>query len=272
MFLGGDNNVYEASGNGRKRSRSWCNDRFMSPDFMATEQEILTNIDNHRKSLIESGEKSVVEYNDESYRYEDKRFGYHTACSIYGKSTRGTTFTAWKNLFVNGMKEALSIEELKEKGVRVYIYAYYYSKDDWQKTKGDLEIKQDVYFESTQHLIDTLAEWKEYYKGKASFYIKYGSEWSLENLKRERTKRREKPQPKYADTNKFYIIALANGEGYFLRYTRTGYKYTFFRSNKNKKFLTEEAANKYHKKMRSSEHFEVKLIETPYPETIRVSG
>ena len=67
----GDNNVYEAS-NGRKRARSWCNDKWIANGkTICTREDIENRVNEIRNDAIKRCEDYVKEY-DETWSYEDK--------------------------------------------------------------------------------------------------------------------------------------------------------------------------------------------------------
>lgn len=257
MIEAGDNNVYE--GTGRKRARDWQFNRWVAPNIIASKEEILGVVEDYRKSLIDRGEKSAKEYNDDSYLYSDKRFGWHCGMTIYGKSTSGTSYGMFKGFYETGMKQALTIEELKEYSVNVSITTSYYS--DQEIKKHGLEKRNAVSIQSTEHLIELVKEWKEYYKDCSEVITFDISDWAIKNIKNDRSRKRRqnKRQKEYVNVHKFYVLDCIGLPGYFVRNTARGFKYSSYYSSA-KKFLEEKQAKKFHEKLRNKDRFEVKII------------
>ena len=157
FMLMGDNNVYE----GTKRARDWQRTHFFGKKLVVSKKTIEDTIDNLRTESIERCNEYVEEY-DDTWAYDDSRFGYHVGIAISGKHTSKTTFKMFKNFYMNGVKNAKTIEELAKLGCSIAIRVSHW---DAEKIKKEgLEIKPTVAFTSTQHMIDTIREYEEYYK------------------------------------------------------------------------------------------------------------
>lgn len=256
MIEGGDNNCYEAYGSGRKRARSWYNHTYLlNGKQYGTEEEILANIDKIREDRIEASKQRVEQYGNDDWEYSDERFGWHEGIAFYGKGTTSTTFKHFKNFYRSGIKNALTIEQLKEFGVEVGIHVYYWKEEDI--TSKGFEIKPRTNFESTQHLIDTIKEWEDYYGKEVSFYLHFNNDWALERIaKKKREERRKNRKEKVRkEVDEYYV--LENDNGYFVRNTARGYKYSYYISSSTKKFLTEKEAINFHNKMRNKDLFKI---------------
>jgi len=262
MILGGDNNVYEITNRGQKRARSWSNNTWITNgNLLATKEEILAQIEKVRQDSIKSGEASAKQFNDESYIYSDKNFGWHQGISLYGKGTSSTTFQNFKGFFVGGMRNAMSIEELAAKGVHLNIQVYYWKEEDITSTGH--EIKPQTTILTTQHLLDTYKEWREYYGDKFMIYFKFNNEYALErmfdNKKLDKKITRNNKPKERKELNEYWVIYCKNTDGFFQRFTRRGYHYAYI-SDGGKVFTNEKVARKFHEKMRNKEIFEVKKI------------
>ena len=269
MIEAGDNNCYEATGNGRKRARNWQLDRWVAPNLTTSKEEILNVVEDFRNQLIE---RNTEEYKnlDESWAYKDKSFGWHCGLALYGKGTSGTSYGMFKGFYETGIKQALTIEELKEYSVNVSITTSYYS--DKTIEQYGLEKRDAVSVQSTEHLIELLKEWKEYYKDCLEVITVDISDWAIRNIKSSRSrKRRENKRPKeYIDAHKFYVLDCIGLPGYFVRNTARGFKYSSYYSSA-KKFLNEKKAKSFHEKMRNKDRFEVKMIYLGDSQTIKVT-
>jgi hypothetical protein len=270
MVQCGDNNVYEAAGNGRKRARSWSNDSWIANGkTICTREEIESRINQIRDEVIQRSEENVKEY-DESWSYQDKRFGYHTGIAIYGKHTSNTTFGNFKGFYMSGCDGALTIEELLKHNVNVCVRLPYYNSVKEEIEKKGLECKQTVYLKTTEELLNTIKEWDEYYGNKITYYIDFGSDWGLENIKRERSKTKQRKEKQYIQTKEYYVLeGVGGGMGYFVKNLKRGYRYAYT-STGAKKFINEKSANKFHKSMKNKDLFKVIKKEKTYEIAVSV--
>jgi len=260
MIEGGDNNVYEAAGNGRKRARSWSNSRWVTDGkYYSSKQEMENKINEVRLERMKSSAENVKQFNDESWAYDDKRFGWHEGIAIYGKHTSNTTFGNFKGFFMKGCDEAMTVEELLKYDVQIRVHLPYWGKE--KLAENNLELKNDVYPKTTDELLNTIKEWDEYYGDKIGFYIDYWSSWGLKNIKRDRKKDKPKKEKQWIETNVFYALECASG--YFVKNLKRGYRYAYT-STGAKKFIDEKSAIKFHNKMRNKDLFSIKRFENKY--------
>lgn len=259
----GDNNVYESS---TKRARSWHNERYVTGgEIWASSETILSKIDRIREERIASDmERANAGQLDEDYRYDDKRFGWHESIAIYGKPS--TTFGMYRNFYKTGIEKALTIEQLIEKGVCLHMNIYYWKPEDI--TSKGKEIKHDVQFTSTEHLVNTVKEWVEYYGEMANrISLYFRNNWQIEELVKSQKKKKEKKK-EWVETKNYYVLEGVNGgNGYFIKATRRGYKYAYT-STGAKKFLTEKAALDFHKRMKYKDLFSPRLVQNQYSVSI----
>lgn len=265
MLEMGSNNCYDAYGNGRRRSRSWGSSRqFTDESMIVNNTRLLELIDKFESETKERSESNATEYKDDSWAYDPKRFGYHVGVAFYGRNTRSTTFSAFRSYYANAIKKAMTIEQLGEYNIKVTITVYRW-KDEDITSKG-LEIKPDVTFTDTQHMISVINEYESYYKGHGvSIYLNYNSDWAIENMfknrsiinKREQQNKRATKKPH--EVNEYYV--LENNNGYFVRNTARGYKYSYWLTSSTKRFMTEKEANSFKTKMRNGDLFNVKKVE-----------
>ena len=145
----------------------------------------------------------------------------------------------------------MTIEELLNEDVNVTLHVSTYSADEIKK--AGLEVKEDVTFTSTEQAIEVIEKYEAYYKGVASLYITFGSEWSVERLLQRKSKenKRGHKEKKRVEVESYFV--LGNKHGFFVKYTSRGYKYSYDTdSYMVKKFLTDKEAEKKLKKMRSA--------------------
>lgn len=247
----GDNNVYDVCGRGReKRSRDWYNHKFHTKGaFMIDKNDLLKNIEYNR-----------LEVKSREEDYKDESFGWFTSVSLYGKHTSTTSFNDYRNFFLNGIKKGKTIEEYLLYDVKFSLRVYKYDFEKYTSETG-IERLKDVIFQSTEHMLQSIAEYSDFYKGTdVLLYIRVVNDFALENITRELKKARVKKEKKVL-TNNFYVLCSVVSGGYFIKLTKYSYKYTNYINGFVKKFETEKQAQNFHSKMRSSESFEIKYID-----------
>lgn len=254
FYESGSNNSYEAS-NPNKRSRCWHTESYHTKGgFIISNEELIKKIEAERDNLAER-------YKDQNEQYFDDKFFYFTSLKVNGK--RNTTFNDYKNYYLNGIKNSMTIEEYEEKNVQFVMYPNIYNVEK-AKEKG-IVIKPAVLFESTEHMLKTIKEFTEFYKDtNVRCNIELVSEWAYDMMLRDKKwerkiKKSNKPK-KPALTNNYWTITV-NKDGsegaYLYKMTRYGYKYCYYPA---KKFETENKANSYLKRIRKTNSFGIKFI------------
>jgi len=255
----GDNNVWECDN--KRRARDWGNCYAHSDGaIIVANDKLLADIDAFRQTTMERCEEHVKQYN-ESWAYDDKRWGYHTGLALYGKSTRNTTFGAYKGFYQTGIKQAMTIEELVKLGVSVKLYPYrWVDKDILDK---GLEIKPDVWFSSTEQMVEKIKEYSEYYKGEVTLYLNvYSMDRVLFNRKNDRImaksmKRKDKQE---LTVNEYFVLAYGESCS-FIKRTKFGFSFSYTLTG-GKAFMTEKQANAFFKRMPEyKDRFTVKKVE-----------
>ena len=265
FYLGGDNNVTVGSGREEKRARDWSNSyAHTMGNMIVSNTDLLANIDQYREQTMKRAAEQVLQY-DESWAYDDKAWGYHTSLCMYGHGTRTTSFNAYKSFFKNGIKNALTIEQLREQGVTITMRPYRWEDADILG-KG-LEIKPDVTFSSTEHMVAAIKEYSEYYDnhGVSLYLTECGMDWFMRQKKHvNRQKKYDRNREKTAITvQEYYVLALVNNEELaFIKNTARGYKYSYFLSG-GKSFINEKVANTFLKRLRNKQNFVVKKVAEP---------
>lgn len=260
FVLIGSNNLYEA-GNNNKRVREWSNTYAHSEGkrVIVENDTLLANIDKYREQTMERCAENVKEYKDESWAYDDKRWGYHTSVAMYGKHTSTTSFGMYKSFFKNGIKEAMTVEELYDAHVTISLrVSPYYDAKEFEAM--NVKVLPTVYIKTTQQLIDTIAEYEAYYAGVKSATL-YISESGMEWFMRRKPKRKvDKKETKHIIVKEYYVLKAINTGFYFFRNTKYGYKYSYHAIS-GKAFHSEAKAKAFHKRMRNKELFTVTKIE-----------
>lgn len=274
----GSNNVYEATGNGRKRSRYWQNFSFISGGkTIVSPKEIETKIDTYRQEVIdrnaESNKRYVAEGKTEWVdEYSDKMWGYFTAISIYGRSTRGTSFNMYKNYILNGIKEAVTVEELAKNNIYVSVNVSSYVEDKIKKL--GLIDKGSVTANSTEHLRKIVAEFEAYYNPyEISFWADLHHAYSINDFLSMRSRERGLKRTARGKTDWFGIdhyVLHAPNYNYFYKKTKYGFRYTPYKDSFGlKRFKTFKQAESYIKKYNLQSHsFTPKLVEKKVEEKV----
>jgi len=271
MILSGDNNVFDVSYGKRgkeRRSRSWgVSTYFSNGKTIATKEDFEKSLTEYRDSLIERNKKTLEETPDWDV-YSDKRFGYFSAIALYGKHTSGTSFGAFKNVYMYGIKNAKTVEELAEYHIRVRIFVWesLYDKELKEAKKEALPSEMP---KTTEELVEVIKKFDEYYKGtkvRYSFDFCMG-EYALKNMRHYlnvKTKK-EKVEKEFP----FFYVIYIDGVGYFVKNTKYGFKYIYYSDSwAVKKFVDEKKANKMAEKIRYRnisyrDKVEVKKIDKP---------
>jgi len=159
----GCNNLYETDIRGRstRRVREWGNTYAHTKNGLITPiTDLLSSITEYRDGLV----------NNNNGEYNDKSFGWYSGIAISPNSTRNTTFGKYLSFYKKAIKNALTIEQLRDKGITVTLYPYRWNDTDI--TNLGLEVKPDVTFTTTEQMIEKINEYKEYYKGsKVNLYL-----------------------------------------------------------------------------------------------------
>ena len=258
MIESGSNNCYEIGSNGRngRRARDWWRHTYFLEDgALSIKPELLG------AKMDAEFEKYVERYSKEDGVDRDKvasSWSYYTG--VHVRCGQRTTFNQYKAFYMNGCKEAMTVEELAEYNVGVSVGVYYYKEEDIL-SKG-LEILPTVSVSSTQQLIDTFKRFKKYYQDSSRVIVDFDDKYTLERMFKERVmkkKRRER-----VSTNSFFTLkAKGIEERYFIKTTKYGYQCALNKDS-GKKFLTESKAKAFLKRNRYKDKFEVVPVNLSY--------
>lgn len=249
MILCGSNNCTQINQRTGKeiRERSWNSFKWATDGKnIATEQEILSAIDNDRLKRMNRAAESVEKYKDQSWAYDDKNYGYHSSIRFSGRSCAGTTFSAFRSYFQNGMKNAYTVEELLKHGINVVLHVSSFWEKEYKE--AGLEIKPDVYIKTSEELIEKTSEYDAYYKNVCGCFIQFSTEYSVERffelLKRERKYNKPKKETVFVDVESYFV--LGNDKGFLVKLTGSGYRYAYDSNSYSvKKWAEKKKAEKY---------------------------
>lgn len=256
MILSGSNNCYEAHVKWSKarRSRDWWNWSYWlknsdNPIF-GTENQILSFVDEYIKRTIDEN-VGVDKYDETIVKTEEdikRRFGYYTSLSFGGGCK--ITSTQWYNLFKNGIKNALTIEQLANLGI--YITFHHYK---WNEYTYSIPVPEPKIIKTESDFWDEYNTWMNWKntcvvieKGEnviPSVSIRFSMHYDtvLHMLKRYR----KKPKKNYTsvEVDHFYGLRFKSNKNYLYKYTKYGYRCIGYQSRSIKSFRTEKEANNY---------------------------
>jgi hypothetical protein len=229
FILQGDNNVYESN---QKRARDWSNSYMFNSTIITSNEALIQAVVDYKNEVIERCNGYVNQY-DETWAFDEKRFGYHTGLALGGRHTSKTTFGMFQSFFVSGIKDAKTVEELRELGCSLGIRVSSY--DNKTITEAGLEIKPTVNFTSTEQAVATIEEYEAYYKGHNVYlYIyAYGMDRVVEKLKKCKAPKQKTKVDHYFQINTPF--------GLFLKNTARGFQYSQWNA---KAFRTERDAKR----------------------------
>lgn len=236
MFLAGSNNCFEIGHGGRngRRARDWANDRYYNRKGKLSEKPnvILGKLDAELRRRIR-----------DRYDKEDKpadirkRFGYYASIAVAGGSCSGTSWDLYRSQYVNGIKKALTIEELDRLGVNLYFH--------------DVSIREspdgkpaEVHLKTEQEYFSELKKWREWQAGNGKgFWLSFYPLSTDRVLERLRSPKSKTPRMKTRVEQDHYFV-LTDGYSGLVKYTRRGYRYSIHKRD-GKRFRIEKEAETY---------------------------
>jgi len=241
MLLAGSNNCFDIGrngGNGR-RARSWSNDRYYNRKGKLSEKPdiILKNLDAELRRRIR-----------DRYHKEDKpadirnRFGYYASIAVGGGHCGDTSWNLYRSQYANGIKTALTVEELAKLGVTLYFNTVTFREDstDGIPASVDLKTEQEYFIE--------LKKWRAWQNGNGkSFWLGFRPHNTDMVLERLRSPKRKAPREKTRVEQDHYFV-LTDGYNGLLKYTSRSYRYSFSKSG-GRRFMTEIAAETYRQQL-----------------------
>jgi hypothetical protein len=261
MILAGSNNVIEARYNGRgvgRRARDWFSHDYVLKNsksrYFGTEKLIMKNVQDCIDNCVERNANVKKDYETKIYTEEEVKnsFGYFESLAIGNQSTGKATAKKYYNFYKNGIKNALTIEELHKLGIHVKFTVYKgYNREfsipipEW----SDYNIISNTQFFAT---LQKAEKYRKYCKvtkdGKddGTVYITLtfnGPDTFVSDRLKPARRRKKREIVDYKRITVDSYFTLSNKKGYLYRYTRNGYKYSW--SSPQKQWQTQEEAEKY---------------------------
>lgn len=238
MILSGSSNCFEVRDDGRdgRRSRDWFSFSFFNRKGKLSEKPDLI-----LKKVDAELARRIRERHDKSVKPADvrKHFGYYTAIVVGSGQCGDTSFDDWRGVFENGIRRALTIEELDKLGVHPYFTAY--------TPNGSEGKPAEVSITTERQYFDELKKWREWAIGKqTNFSLSFFPHDTEEVLEKLRAGKRKAPRQK-TNVEQPFFFRLRNDNGVLIRYTSRGYRYSYGEYGAGKRFKTESEAEKYRK-------------------------
>lgn len=241
MLLAGSSNVFEIGVGGRngRRVRDWQSDRYYNRKGKLSEkpEAILSKVDAELRKRIRDHR------GDNGTKPADIRnhFGYYSAIVVGSGSCSGTSWNQYRTVYANGIKGALTIEELDKLGVNLVFSCWYWGeKPEGMPAVIPLKTEREYFIE--------LKKWREWQaNGGKSFSLSFTPSNTDRVLERLRASRRKPPKEKTTVEQDHYFV-LTNDQGNLLRYTSRGYRYSYSETG-GKRYRSEKDAEKYRQQL-----------------------
>ena len=263
MLLAGSNNCFEIGLGGRngRRSRSWESDRYYNRKGKLSEKPdvILDNLDAELRKIIRRHR------GDNEARPADikKRFGYYASLVVGSGHCGGTSWDKYRGVYANGIKSAMTVEQLDKLGVNLIFHAGYMSENGYPASVP-LKTEREYFAE--------LKKWREWQdQGKRSFYLSFSPSDDTRVVELIRRSKRKAPREK-AKVEQDHYFVLRNSNGNLTRYTSRGYRYSYSQTG-GKRFRTEVDAEKRRKQLVDNERHQAntwKVERVDGPSTFQV--
>ena len=268
MVLSGSSNCFDYGkngGNGRI-SRDWGNMSYHCGGKLSdTADNILASVDTCFNETVNRCTGDNGYDNSTTTADEVKNsYGWYVGLRVGNHSTSKTSFNIYRSLYVDGFKKALTIEQLRLKGVTVRLKAMAWDKDKFAAC--GLKLRDDAFMYSTDQFEAAMNEWESYYGDNANIYICYGSEGELERMFKDNRKVKVQKVKEPKTVNSCYVIKHKVGDRYFMKRTKTK---TILNYNVDaigvKKYLSEKAALSKLKTFNNSDEYQVvyKTFDAP---------
>lgn len=247
MFLAGSNNCYEIGVGGRngRRSRSWDNFRYYNRKGKISEKPdvILKNLDIELGQYIRRQRKR-----DDGGKpaHVKAHFGYYAAIVVGSGHCSDTSWNMWRSQFANGIRGALTIEELNTLGINL-IFRH------WNDNKNGMPAS--VAITTEREYFTELNKWRAWQNnGGSTFSLSFRPSSTDRVLEKLRAAKRKPPREKTIVEQDHYFV-LTNGNGNLVKYTSRGYRYSYSQTG-GKQFMTEESAEKYQQQLLKNNRYQ----------------
>lgn len=244
ILLVGPSNCFDIGIGGRngRRTRDWSSMRYYNHKGKISEKPdiILKNLDRELNRMIREDRSWMGDEPKPKPADIRAHFGYYASIVVGSGHCADTSWDNYRGVFVNGIKKALTIEELDKLGVNLYFD--YYSPNGTDGAPPGINIKTE-----RQYFIE-LKKWREWQaKSGHSFSLSFSPHNTDRVLERLHAGKYRSPREK-TRVEQDYFFVLSNNSGNLVKYTSRGYRYSYS-GDGGKRFRTEEDAEKYRKQL-----------------------
>ena len=262
MLLAGSSNCFEIGfkrRNGR-RVRSWDSLRYYNGKGKVSEKPdvILRKLDAELNRYIREQRKRE---DGGKPAHVKQHFGYYAAIVVGSGRCYGTSWPLYRSQFVNGIRNAKTIEELNELGVNLYISHYSYKEESPNGKPASVDITTE------QEYFTEMKKWREWGANNSkSFNLSFHPSNTDRVLERLRASKRKPPREKTRVEQDHYFV-LTDGYNNLVKYTSRGYRYSYSNTG-GKQFRLEKDAEKYRHQLVQNKRYKadiwkVKRIDRP---------
>lgn len=243
IFLQGSNNCFDVGHDGRtgRRARDWSNARWYNrKDKLSEKPEIiLQKLDAELNKLIRENRAREEDIKPADIR---NHFGYYASLAVSGGHCSNTSWNLYRNQFANGIRNALTVEELVKLGVTLYFYDVGMIGDSPNGRPAQVDITTEQ-----QYFIE-LSKWRAWQaiSGKG-FWVSFHPLSTDEVLRRLRAPKHKAARQKTRVEQNHYFV-LTDGHVALDKYTSRGYRY-YYNEESGRRFRTEQEAEHYRQQL-----------------------
>jgi hypothetical protein len=247
IFLSGSNNCFDVRPDGRtgRRARDWSVTRYYNRKGKFSEKPalILKKLDAELNKVIRDhrGRDGIKPAHIRDH------FGYYTSLAVGSGSCGGTSWNMYRSQFANGIKNALTVEELAKLGVTLYFYAVTIKDNpNGVPAQRDIATEREYFTE--------LKKWRAWHDGNGkSFWLSFHPHDTDSVLERLRAGK-PKAQNEKTSVEQDHYFVLIDGSNVLVRYTSQGFQYSFYKGN-GKRFRTEKEAENYRQRLLKRQNY-----------------
>lgn len=265
MLLTGSNNCTEVRWiNGRQSERRerhwWCQSFYLrnynGTRFLGSAEDIINSVVDYNEKQVKQSLASTYREPHEDETYIRNHFGYFNSTS-FGGSCSQVTYTQYMNYWKNGIKQALTIEQLNGLGINLYFDTYISS---YAKYKFSIPFPQKTLIRTTEQFTEELKKWLDWeanctytieekeeegkiHKPEISIHFEGYHDHILQKLLKYRKSLKQTPAKELKNIEVDHYYTLQNEHGYLYKYGRRGYKYSPYDTGGKRFFSLKEAEN-----------------------------
>lgn len=235
MLLSGCSNLYEVCNHNSRRNgrrvRSWEALRHYNrkAKFSEKPEYIMHQVEAEMRKLLKNRHDK-----SETPAYFREHYGFYTGVAVGSSHPADTSWSKYQGLFINGIKKAMTIDELAELGIYLYFHAGY-RYDDKPSEKA---------IKSEREYFSSLKEWRAWNERTSNpFYLGF-MPYDTDRIVQLLSRSRQKPPREKVRVEQDHYFVLSDGEYSLLKYTARGYRYSF-REAAGRKYRTEVEAEAY---------------------------